>query len=99
MRIELIKNYRLQLICQFFLGGIFIYAAIGKILHPSLFKVIVFNYRILPGYLVEVVTILIPWVEITLGLLLVLGFSADRARQVGSRSRTRYWRASAVWAG
>jgi hypothetical protein len=65
MRLELIRNYKLQLICQFFLGGIFIYAAIGKILHPSLFKEIVFNYRILPGYLVNVVAILIPWKTVT----------------------------------
>jgi len=56
-----------------FLGGIFVYASYDKILHPVPFAEIVFNYQILPDVLVNLVSLFLPWIELIVGLSLILG--------------------------
>jgi hypothetical protein len=55
------------------LGGIFVYASYDKILHPVPFAEIVFNYQILPDLLVNLVSLFLPWIELLVGLSLILG--------------------------
>jgi uncharacterized membrane protein YphA (DoxX/SURF4 family) len=54
-------------------GVIFIAASIDKIIHPAAFAQVVHNYRILPDALINVTAIVLPWVELVLGSLLLLG--------------------------
>jgi len=61
------------LISRLFLGGIFVYASFDKILHPFEFAEVVYNYQILPDWLVNLVSILLPWLELLVGLSLILG--------------------------
>ena len=56
------------------LGAIFIAASIDKIAHPAEFAEIVSNYQILPGYLVNIAAIVLPWLEAILGLFIVCGW-------------------------
>ena len=56
------------------LGAIFIAASIDKIAHPAEFAEIVSNYQILPGYMVNIVAIVLPWLEAILGLFIVCGW-------------------------
>jgi uncharacterized membrane protein YphA (DoxX/SURF4 family) len=63
----------LSLIARLILGAIFIYAAIDKILHPEAFAKAVYNYRILPHLLINSTAIVLPWLELILGIFLVLG--------------------------
>jgi uncharacterized membrane protein YphA (DoxX/SURF4 family) len=56
------------------LGLIFIWASIDKILHPSAFGEIIYAYQILPDPLISATAIALPWIELVLGTLLVLGF-------------------------
>lgn len=56
------------------LGGIFLYAGIVKSQDPEGFAQAIYNYRILPGWLINPVAILLPWVEIVMGAALFLGF-------------------------
>ena len=55
------------------LGLIFILASVDKIIHPKAFAEIVHNYQVLPDQLVNLTAIILPWVEVFLGLLLILG--------------------------
>ncbi|MCF8108931.1 MAG: DoxX family membrane protein [Desulfohalobiaceae bacterium] len=55
------------------LGGIFLYASYDKILHPAAFAEAVYNYQILPDYLVNLVALVLPWLELLLGLCLIAG--------------------------
>src|SRR5262249_24330786 len=55
------------------LGLIFIVAALPKIVDPPAFAHAVYNYRILPGSLVNLVALTLPWLELLSGLALVLG--------------------------
>ena len=55
------------------LGGVFIYASWDKILHPAAFAEAVFNYQILPSQLINLIALILPWLELILGLLLLSG--------------------------
>jgi uncharacterized membrane protein YphA (DoxX/SURF4 family) len=56
------------------LGVIFIYASYDKILHPKAFAEVVYNYQILPDGLINVTAIFLPWLEILMGIFLIMGF-------------------------
>ncbi len=56
------------------LGGIFIYAAYTKLRHPwMLFAMSVNSYRVLPDWGVTLLAHWLPWIELALGALLILG--------------------------
>jgi len=63
----------LFLLFRLFLGGIFVYASYDKILHPVPFAEIVYNYQILPDSLVNLASLFLPWLELLMGLSLILG--------------------------
>jgi uncharacterized membrane protein YphA (DoxX/SURF4 family) len=54
-------------------AAIFVYASVDKILHPTAFAKMVYNYQILPGGLINATAIVLPWLELFLGILLLLG--------------------------
>lgn len=55
------------------LAVIFIYASFDKIRHPADFAAIVGNYKVLPESLINLTAIILPWLELVLGALLLLG--------------------------
>jgi cobalt-zinc-cadmium efflux system protein len=56
------------------LAGIFIYASLEKIAQPAAFAKDVYNYQILPDALINLTAIVLPWLELFLGLCLLAGF-------------------------
>lgn len=63
----------LNLTARLILGAVFIYASVDKIIHPSAFAEAVYNYQILPDFLINLTAIILPWLELTLGLSLIFG--------------------------
>jgi uncharacterized membrane protein YphA (DoxX/SURF4 family) len=61
------------LMSRLLLGGVFVYASFDKVLHPSAFAEAVYNYQILPDALLNLTAILLPWLELCVGLFLILG--------------------------
>jgi len=55
------------------LGVIFVYASCDKIMDPDAFARSVQNYRILPVESVNLLAIILPWLELVCGMLLCLG--------------------------
>jgi uncharacterized membrane protein YphA (DoxX/SURF4 family) len=55
------------------LGGVFVFASIDKILHPAAFAEAVYNYQILPDSLINLAAIVLPWLELVIGSLLIIG--------------------------
>lgn len=53
------------------LGGVFIYASLDKILNPGPFAQAVFNYQVLPGELINLTALILPWLELILGVCLL----------------------------
>lgn len=67
------KNILLNLI-RIGLGIIFVYAAVPKILRPDEFADAINNYRILPVFLINLMAICLPYVELLIGIFLIFGF-------------------------
>lgn len=67
---------------QIGLGAIFVVAALPKIADPPSFAHMIYNYRILPGALIHITTIVMPWLELLCGLSLILGVWTKAARNV-----------------
>ncbi len=63
----------LHLLLRVFLGGFYLVAGALKVSDPGKFAEAIENFRILPHPLINLVAIVLPWVEIAAGLFLVLG--------------------------
>jgi hypothetical protein len=57
----------------FFWGRFFLYASFDKILYPQAFAQAVYNYQVLPDGLVNLTALVLPWLELLLGLGLISG--------------------------
>jgi uncharacterized membrane protein YphA (DoxX/SURF4 family) len=55
------------------LGAVFLYASVHKVLEPAEFSRTVYHYEILPAAAVNLVAIVLPWIEGCVGLCLILG--------------------------
>lgn len=55
------------------LGVIFLIASADKIYHPADFAQAIYKYQILPDSLINVTAIILPWLELLLGLCLIIG--------------------------
>ncbi|MDY6851801.1 MAG: MauE/DoxX family redox-associated membrane protein [Thermodesulfobacteriota bacterium] len=63
----------LVLVSRLVLGGLFIYAGLEKIIYSKEFAELVFNYKLLPTEAVNIVALVLPWLEIIAGFLLIMG--------------------------
>jgi putative oxidoreductase len=77
--IQIVTDKRVVLIFRLVLGATFIYASLDKIAHPEQFARIVYNYKILPQFLINIFAITLPWVEFIAGLFLILGIFTESA--------------------
>jgi uncharacterized membrane protein YphA (DoxX/SURF4 family) len=58
---------------QVALGVFFVAAALPKLVDPPSFAHMIYNYRLVPGVLVNAMALSMPWFELLLGCALVLG--------------------------
>ena len=58
---------------RLFLGVVFIVASADKILDPAAFAQTVRNFQILPDALVNLTALILPWLELLIGLCLTIG--------------------------
>jgi len=77
--IRIITDKRVVLLFRLVLGITFIYASLDKIAHPEQFARIIYNYKILPHFLINVFAVTLPWVELIAGLFLILGIFTESA--------------------
>jgi hypothetical protein len=62
-----------ELACRLLVGGVFLYASLDKILHPTEFAKVVYNYQMLPVPLSNLLAMILPWLELFAGLALIVG--------------------------
>ena len=67
----------IAIIIRIILGFLFLYASLDKIIYPSKFAEIIYNYRVLPVELVNICAILVPWIEVIIGVMLLIGIWVD----------------------
>ena len=64
----------LDLAARVYLGGVFIMAAWGKILDPYNFAISIATYQMMPDQVVNMMAIIMPWLELFAGVILIVGF-------------------------
>jgi hypothetical protein len=67
---------------QFVLAAVFVVAGFGKIADPPGFAHEIYNYKLLPGFAINAIAILLPWVEVVSGLALFLGLARRSAARL-----------------
>jgi len=80
--VNLLDNKFTPFLFRVILGGIFIYAAAGKILYPSDFSEAIANYQIVPVKATNFIAIILPWTELVAGLLLFNGFKTQSSNLI-----------------
>lgn len=58
---------------RFFLGLLWVYASHDKVLHPEAFAQAVYNYQVLPDAAINLTALVLPWVELLIGICLLAG--------------------------
>ena len=67
---------------QIALGAIFVIAALPKLTDPPSFAHMIYNYRIVPGGVINIAALIMPWLEVLCGLALILGIWTRPARDL-----------------
>ena len=71
--LNFIRSLNLPFIFRLILGIIFIYASYEKILDPAAFSKNIHNYHITPVGVENLAALIIPWIELIIGVFLILG--------------------------
>lgn len=80
----MVSSQWLSLLFRLVLGAIFLYAGVVKSQDPAGFAQAIYNYRILPGWAINPLAILLPWVEMVMGAALVVGLWVPGASLLAS---------------
>ena len=71
---NVLENSWIELAARWILGLTFIYASYHKIFAPADFAKIVYGYDLFPSDAINLIAILLPFIELITGLALILGF-------------------------
>ena len=70
---NILANKYFLLLIRVVLGFIFVYAGMEKISEPEGFARAISNYKLLPYSLINIAALILPWLEVTAGILLIFG--------------------------
>ncbi len=70
---KLISNQWIELLFRWIIGITFVYASYHKIVEPARFAKIIYGYDLFPYFSINLIAIIIPFMELYTGLALVLG--------------------------
>ena len=66
------------------LGAVFLWASFGKILEPGDFARSISNYHIVPYGIENIIALILPWLELLIGMGLILGIMVDGSVQISA---------------
>jgi len=72
---KFLANKYVLLISRLILGFIFIYAGMEKISDSEGFSRTINNYKLLPFSIINIPALILPWLEVTAGILLIFGIT------------------------
>jgi putative oxidoreductase len=70
---NLLNNGWVEIALRWILGATFIYASYYKIMTPADFAKVLYGYNLFPGFLINLIAVILPFVELISGLSLILG--------------------------
>ncbi|MBN4081414.1 DoxX family membrane protein [Caldithrix abyssi] len=79
------RYFKVQIVFFFRLivGIIFVYASWDKIAHPAEFAKVIGNYHAVPFGLENMMALVMPWLELLVGIFLIAGIMVDGAAIMG----------------
>ena len=72
---RLIDNDYLTVVSRLLIGGMYIGASFYKIIEPAVFAKSIWWYHMVPGSLINLMALILPWLELVIGLALIFGFA------------------------
>lgn len=54
-------------------GGLFVYASVDKVTNQQEFARAIYNYKLMPDFVINIMAIVIPFIELVTGIFLILG--------------------------
>ncbi len=76
---NLLQNSWIELAFRWILGLTFVYASYHKILAPADFAKIIYGYDLFPAIMINLIAIIVPFVELFIGLALIGGIYSRAA--------------------
>lgn len=70
---KLLSDDWLTVRVQIALGAIFVTASLPKLIDPPSFAHMIYNYRLIPGFAINALALVMPWLELLSGVALILG--------------------------
>jgi uncharacterized membrane protein YphA (DoxX/SURF4 family) len=79
---KLLSNSLLKLVARLILGGIFLTYSIGKIADPATFAKEISNYQMMPYFTINLMALILPWIELACGVFLIAGIRQRAASAI-----------------
>ncbi len=69
-----LTNQYFIFLLRLIIGGTFVYAAWDKALYPDQFARIIYNYHMVPGQIINLFALFLPWLELLAGVMIIIGY-------------------------
>ena len=76
---KILDNSYINLIFRIILSGLFLIAATSKIAAPAEFAKEISNYQILPDFMLNIVALVLPWIELFAAMFILFGIRLKSA--------------------
>ncbi len=78
----MIQNKNIIFLIRLIMGLVFIIAAYPKILDPNAFSSNIHNYGVTPLYIENLIALILPWIELFIGLSLIIKYKYDSSLDI-----------------
>ena len=72
---KVIDNDYLTLLSRLAIGGMYIVASYYKIIEPASFAKSIWQYHMVPGTLINLMALILPWLELIVGVAIIVGWA------------------------